>query len=151
MTRLALLIQLATTLPLVGLIWVVQIVAYPLFARVGAPAFVEYHAAHARLITFVVAPLMLAELAGSAAFALARSPLVPPSVAWLGLACTISLWLTTMFVSVPQHDVLARGFDERAWRTLLTTNWIRTALWTARAALLLWAVAGAIGRIEGAR
>jgi len=55
-------LQLGTTLPLVGLIWFVQIVAYPLFARVGADAFPAYHEAHARLITFVVAPLMVLEL-----------------------------------------------------------------------------------------
>ena len=50
-TRLALLLQLGTTLPLVGLIWLVQVVSYPLFARVGAAEFPAYHAAHARLIS----------------------------------------------------------------------------------------------------
>jgi hypothetical protein len=33
--RLALLLQLGTTLPMVGVIWLVQWVAYPLFAHVG--------------------------------------------------------------------------------------------------------------------
>ena len=43
-------IQLLTTLPLVGLIWTIQVVHYPLFSRVGAPEFIEYQHAHMRAI-----------------------------------------------------------------------------------------------------
>lgn len=43
--RLLLLTQLASTLPLVGLIWLIQVVSYPLFAKVGAAEFPAYHAA----------------------------------------------------------------------------------------------------------
>jgi len=149
MARLALLAQLATTLPLVGLIWMVQIVAYPLFARVGAAAFPAYHAGHAQLITFVVAPLMVVELGGAIASVFARPPSMPAAVAWLGLALALALWLTTMFVSVPQHEILARGFDARAHQILVATNWIRTLGWSLRGALLVWVVAGALGAAEG--
>ena len=55
----ALLLQLGTTLPLVGLIWFVQVVAYPLFARVAVADFLAYHESHSRLITYVVGPLMV--------------------------------------------------------------------------------------------
>jgi hypothetical protein len=36
---------------------------YPQFGRVGAAEFAAYHAAHARGITYVVGPLMVAALA----------------------------------------------------------------------------------------
>ena len=138
--RLSLLLQLGTTLPLVGLIWLVQIVSYPLFARVGAAEFSAYHAAHARLITFVVGPLMVGELIGAIAGAFFGDRALPPEAAWLGAALAVATWLLTALVSVPKHDLLATGFDQRAFATLLTTNWFRTAAWTARGALLLWAV-----------
>jgi len=134
------LVQLATTLPLCGLIWLVQVVVYPQFARVGPAEFAAYHEAHARLITLVVGPLMLAELGAAFVGIAAPDEHVPAGMAWLGLALTGIAWLTTMFASVPQHNVLSGGFEARAHEVLVATNWIRTAAWSARGALLLvWA------------
>lgn len=144
MDRLALLGQLATTLPLVGLIWMVQVVAYPLFARAGTDAFPAYHAAHSSLITLVVGPLMVGELLFAGAFVVARPDAVPGWIAWAGAALVLLIWLATAFVSVPQHGVLARGFDAHAHAVLVATNWIRTAAWTARGALLLGVVSRAV-------
>ncbi len=144
LSRAALPLQLGTTLPLVGLIWFVQIVAYPLFARVGADAFPAYHEAHARLITYVVAPLMVLELAGALIGATRGDPAMPRSAAWLGAGLAVAVWIVTFFASVPQHDVLARGFDVRAHDVLVATNWLRTAAWTLRGALLVWVIARAV-------
>lgn len=139
--RAAFVVQLATTLPLVGLIWLVQVVAYPLFARVGAADFAAYHAAHSRLITLVVGPLMLAELLAALAWLGASDQTVPRWMAWAGLMLLAAAWLVTALVSVPQHEVLAGGFEARAHQLLVSSNWLRTAAWTARGALLLWLVA----------
>ena len=54
-----LLIQAAATLAMVGLIWFVQIVHYPLMAQVGRDSFAHYEASHTARTTWVVAPLML--------------------------------------------------------------------------------------------
>ena len=48
----------AVTLMLVGLILTIQVVHYPLFARVGAAGFAAYEAAHSARITVLVMPLM---------------------------------------------------------------------------------------------
>lgn len=143
--RLSLLVQLATTLPLVGLIWLVQLVSYPLFARVSAADFPAYHAAHARLITPLVAPLMLGELAAALAGAAYVDRALPREAAWSGAALAVAAWLLTAFVSVPHHDALARGFDRRAYDALVATNWLRTATWTLRGAIVLWAAARSAG------
>jgi hypothetical protein len=139
-TRFALCAQLATTLPLVGLIWMVQLVAYPLFARVGTSSFAAYHAAHSSWITLVVGPLMLGELASAALLIVARPPELPTGLAWFGFALVALVWAVTVFVSVPRHEILARGFDPDAHATLVATNWIRTAVWSVRGAMLLWIV-----------
>lgn len=139
-----LLVQLATTLPLVGLIWFVQVVAYPLFARVAPAEFPAYHEAHARLITYVVAPLMLVELLGAMAWLFWPLDEVPRAVAWIGAALAATAWAVTIFVSVPQHTILAGGFDARAFDVLIATNWSRTVAWTMRGGILLWVLAAVI-------
>jgi hypothetical protein len=131
------LVQLAATLAMTGVIWVVQLVHYPLFARVGADVFADYHADHTRLITLVVVPLMLVE-AGTALWIVVDPPLfVPARLAWLGLALVGVVWGSTFFGQVPLHGVLSRGFDPAAHATLVGSNWIRTVAWTARSALVL--------------
>lgn len=137
MTRLALLVGLASTLGMVGLIWFVQVVHYPLFARVGASGFALYEAEHSALTTWVVAPFMLAEL-GSALYLAARPPQGVPAIwVWLGVVLCGVVWAATASLSVPQHSILAAGFDARAWRMLVLTNWVRTLAWSARGILML--------------
>lgn len=70
-----LLVHLTATFAMVGIIWFVQIVHYPLFARVGAGGFPAYSGAHSRL---VVGPPMLAEAATAVALVLRPPPGVPP-------------------------------------------------------------------------
>lgn len=64
----------------------------------------------------------------------------------MGLGLTGVTWLATAFVSVPQHDRLAVAFDHDAWRRLVVTNWVRTAAWTAHAALVLGVVSALLER-----
>jgi hypothetical protein len=134
-SRVTLLLNLATTLPLVGLIWLVQVVAYPLFAKVGPSEFGAYHEAHSRLITFVVGPLMVGELLAS--LALWADATAPRWLAASAGALAVSTWVFTMFVSVPKHAALSTGFDAAMHAALVSTNWLRTVAWTARGALLL--------------
>jgi hypothetical protein len=127
----------AATWAMTGLIWYVQVVHYPLFAAVGPAGFASYHAAHSRLTTLVVGPLMLVEAACGVWIALER----PSPAAWTGVALLAVVWGTTFFVSVPRHNLLAAGFDAAVIDSLVATNWIRTIAWTARAGLAAWFLA----------
>ena len=42
------------------------------------------------------------------------------------------IWISTGFVQIPLHNTLTTGFDAHAHRRLVTTNWWRTAAWSAR-------------------
>jgi carbon starvation protein CstA len=55
-----------------------------------------------------------------------------------GLALVVIIWGVTFLVSVPCHATLSAGFDASAHDRLVSTNWIRTIGWTARAALSVW-------------
>ena len=132
-----LLLQAAATLFMTGVIWFVQIVHYPLMARVGTSAFPEYEAAHARLTGYVVIGPMVVELV-CAFLLLFRPPAaIPRSLLIIGAALVVVIWLSTFLLQVPQHDRLHHAFSAQAHARLVSTNWIRTAAWTARAVLVL--------------
>lgn len=133
-----LLIQLGSTLPLVGLIWFVQVVHYPLFGRVGRDAFTTYAEAHVSRTSLVVVPFMLAELASALVLVALRPAGVPLALAWAGLALLGVIWLSTFLLQVPCHRALETGFDDRVHRRLVRTNWFRTIAWSGRGFLVLW-------------
>lgn len=123
----------AATLFMTGVIWVVQVVHYPLFARVGAGGYPAYQQAHVRLIALVVTPVMLAELATAVAWAAAFAKRGPAGAPWVNLAGLAVIWASTALLQVPAHERLAEAFDPGAHRRLVDTNWIRTIVWSARA------------------
>jgi hypothetical protein len=134
--RWLLILNLAATLLMTGIIWVMQIVHYPLFSLVGKEQFVAYEWAHIQRISLLVMPIMLVE-AGTALL-LALQPPAPQYGGWYWLALGILaiIWASTFFFQDSQHSVLARGFDAAAHESLVLTNWLRTVLWSARGILL---------------
>ena len=133
---LLLLVHAAATLFMVGLIWFVQVVHYPLFAQVGSEAFPAYAASHSQRTTYVVAGPMLVELITALLLVWRGLPAgTPPVLAWVGLG---------LVGQVPRHSALASGFQPEEWRVLVTTNWLRTVAWTARGGLVLYLLARAM-------
>jgi len=130
----------AATLAMVGLIWFVQVVHYPLFGRVRPEDFPRYARSHQRRTTWVVGPLMLIE-AGTGIWLLVASSL-PAWQPWAGLALLGVIWASTVCIQVPLHSRLAAAFDPSAHCALVRTNWLRTAAWTARGALVLLMLRG---------
>jgi hypothetical protein len=133
-----LLIHAATTLFMTGLIWFVQIVHYPLMARVGRGGFADYEQLHSSSTTRVVGPPMLAEMATALLLVASPPQRIPAAAVWTGLGLLALIWASTWLLQVPQHGILSNGFDAEAHRRLVQTNWIRTVLWSFRAILVLW-------------
>ncbi len=135
---LLLLLQVAATWFMVGLIWTIQVVHYPLFARVGQEQFAEYSRRHQFLITWIVGPAMVVELL--TAVILALYPPTPDTGLWLwtGVILLLVIWVSTALIQAPQHGRLATGGqDRKRIRSLVTWNWIRTIAWSARGVLVL--------------
>ncbi|HLM67342.1 MAG TPA: hypothetical protein VK358_07440, partial [Longimicrobium sp.] len=130
-------LHLAATAVMVGVIWFVQVVHYPLMALVGREGYPAYQAAHSRRTTWVVMPPMLLEMGTGVWLALRPSPFLPASAAWAGVALLAVVWLSTFFLQVPQHRRLEGGFDAAAHHRLVRSNWIRTIAWTLRGLLVL--------------
>ncbi|MDG1873255.1 MAG: hypothetical protein P8J27_05050 [Mariniblastus sp.] len=133
-----LLANVASTLFLVGLIWMVQIVHYPLFDDVGDTNYTRYQKRHQNNITYIVGPVMLIEIATAILLAFYPIDGLSRSVIYLGIGLVVLIWLSTAFIQVPCHEKLVKGFDPDAYKRLVQSNWIRTVAWTARGVIVTW-------------
>lgn len=132
-----LIIHAAATLYMVGLIWFIQLVHYPLMGKVGRDGYTDYQRLHERYTAWAVGPAMIVELATAAWLVFERPEGIAPGLAWLGLALVVLIWLSTAVLQVPCHRKLNQGFDEPAHRRLVKTNWLRTTMWTGRGIVVL--------------
>jgi uncharacterized membrane protein len=142
-SRIIILLHLIATVFMTGVIWIIQILHYPLFNLVGRENFTAYEAAHTNLITLVVMPAMLLELLLTAMIFFAPPASIPSSLNWLNAVLLSIVWLSTALLQVPQHSILASGFDEKAYKMLVNSNWIRTVAWSAKAViatLMVWLI-----------
>ena len=125
--------HLVSTLMLVGIIWTVQVVHYPLMALVGEDRFVDYEAAHSpRMAAVVMIPWTVQGLTTLGLLSM-RPPGVPTSLTVAAAAMATIPVVVTVLASVPAHVALGSGFDAAVHRRLVRTNWIRTVAWTAHA------------------
>ena len=147
---LLLLVNAFATIFMTGLIWFVQVVHYPLFARVGSTEFPAYSRAHQTLTTLVVGPPMLVEALTAALLVVVRPTGVSAALSWVGLALVAVIWLSTAALQVPSHAKLVQGFDPAIGSFLVQTNWIRTVAWTARGVLVLAMIAQAFAAVSHA-
>jgi hypothetical protein len=121
-----------------GEIWFVQIVVYPLFGKVGPNEYLAYHKFYSSRIPLpVIVPGFLSFLAPVALVFLG-----PESVPlWMYLAnviCGIVGLLVTVGLEIPRHARLEKGGkQEKVIRELVYYNWPRTLSITASAFLTL--------------
>ncbi len=141
--------HLISTWLMVGIIWFVQIVHYPLMSSVGRDLFRRYSELHQRRTGWVVGGPMLTE-AITAVCLLAWSPPLRGSVMfWLGNFLLALIWASTAFWQVPLHKQLLEGYDHAAIQRLARSNWLRTIAWTVRGLLVSRLYFGAASPISG--
>jgi hypothetical protein len=128
MTTLA--ISAAATWAMVGLIWMVQLVHYPMLAVYSAAAPATAAADHQRRISWVVGPLMAAEGVTALMLLVDRPDTMPAWSAWVAAAWLGVALVSTALVQVPLHARLVSQHDGQAARRLVTSNWVRTVAWT---------------------
>lgn len=129
-------LHLISTLIMVGIIWFVQIVHYPLMAHVGSGLFPMYSKLHQRLTTLVVAGPMLVEVV-TAILLLVWFPSIRSSAVFLAATILLGVaWFSTIFWQMPIHHSLLAGYDEKRIRHLVSTNWPRTIAWSIRGILI---------------
>lgn len=121
-----------------GVIWTMQILNYPLLAKVGADTFCDYEQAHNARFIRIVGPGVGATLLANVGLLITK----PPALGWAGpIAAALVLTVivaSTALIQGPAHARLASGFDRDTHLRLVQSNWIRTGAWTLLATLDLW-------------
>ena len=128
-------VHLVATWFMVGVIWMVQVVHYPLMAHIGPGHSVAYQRMHVERMGILVVPIMLAEIAAAILLCLFLPFEAQSWPAWAGLGMLLVIWLVTALFSVPSHDVLVKRFDSQVHRRLVVSNIARVVLWTGRGIL----------------
>ena len=122
-----------STLIMVGILWFVQVVHYPMFALVGEREFPAWQSRNTQRTSFVVGPPMLVEMATTIGLVAWQAD----ALTLAGLLLLAACWTSTALLQVPAHNRLERAFDVDVHRRLVRTNWIRTVCWSARGVLAL--------------
>lgn len=126
-----LLTHMAATWAMVGFIWTIQVLQYPLMAEVPPEGFPRFEAVHQRRVTAVIALFGPVEVV-MAALVFLTVDVVPGWLSFSSGAVLAAIWISTAFFYAPLHGRLADRFDTVLHRRLVTTNWIRTIAWTIR-------------------
>ena len=119
---------------LTGVIWTIQIVHYPSFHYIDKLSFVNFHQFHERRISIIVMPLMILELISSVALYIND---MSNFTFLLNFIIVGLIWCSTFFIQVPIHNILSQKKDNMMIEKLVSTNWIRTFLWSMRMLLII--------------
>ena len=142
-SRTLLVIHLAATLFMVGLIWTIHYVHYPLFANVGESTYVSFQAEHVERIGKLLFVPWLTEgitLLGILALAFIGGHTALRIPAFINGAAMAVVLVISGFWSAPAHAKLADGFDKSLHDQLMTVNLIRTLAWTVCGICAVWIV-----------
>jgi len=128
---------------MVGLIWTIHYVHYPLFADVGESTYISFQAEHvARIGRLLFVPWLTEGITLLGILALAflggRKDWRVPAVI-NGAAMAVVLVISG-FWSAPAHARLADGFDKSVHDQLMTVNLIRTLAWSVCGVCAIWIV-----------
>ena len=123
---------------MVGLIWLIQLVSYPLFSFVNSGDFQKYHSGHVKKITPLVASAMILE-AGTALILLVFMSDVAVGLLVINTTLLCLIWVSTAFLQIPYHQRLEFPENQIMYtEKLVNTNWIRTILWTSKLIISIW-------------
>lgn len=123
--------NLVSTWTMVGVIWFVQVVHYPLLSVVPVESARETALEHQPRTAKVVGLPMFVEGATTLWLMFVRPDAVEWWLAWVGGVTVAIALASTVLLSVPRHARMAERPDAEVGRELVVTNWPRTVAWTA--------------------
>ena len=126
------------TLAMFGYMWAVQIVVYPQFRSIASAEFPSYAAAHGTKIAMALSLLGPTEIIFAGWLFLDTPAGLSRTVVFASGALLAAGWISTAFFIGPLHGKFQGPYDLDLINQLITTNWFRTVIWTARAILAGW-------------
>ena len=129
---------------MVGLIWTIHTVHYPLFAHVGESTYVAFQSQHVdRIGKLLFLPWLTEGVTLLAVLVLAffgnqHNLRLPAFLNGVGMAIAL---IISGFWSAPAHGDLADGFNAAVHDRLMTANLVRSLAWTLCGVCAIWILA----------
>lgn len=130
------------TLFMLGVIWFVQFLHYPLLSLIEGESFCLYQRYHFRRMLCVISLPMLVEFVTGWWLLYEKIPVGSVGLLRINAGFLTLIWISSLCLQVPMHLKLIKSFDVHAHHHLVSTNWIRTVAWTVRSLLLGYIVYG---------
>ena len=131
-----------------ALIWMTQVMCYPLWPMVGSANFHDYHVNwwHSVWWTFIPAGLALV---GSVLLLFGRPPYFSRPAAYCAVAAQIAALIATLIFWAPLQASLStsHGLDIAGYHPLMWTHWFRVALIWVPAVLMTGALGQRVSHI----
>ena len=124
------------TLFMLGVIWFVQLLHYPLLSLIEGENFCLYERCHFHRMIYVISIPMLVEFVTGWWLLYEKIPVGSVGLLRINAGLLTLIWISSLCLQVPMHVKLIKSFDIHAYRHLVSTNWIRTVAWTVRSLLL---------------
>lgn len=129
-------VHLLATGFMVGLIWTIHVVHYPLFALVPEP-YEPFQSEHMRRITKLLVIPWGVEVFTALGLFLTADTDGQRLWALVGGALVVAIVAVTGLLAAPAHGRLLEHFDAEEHRRLMRVDRVRTLLWTARGAVAI--------------
>lgn len=130
-------IHLVSSFMMIGIIWLVQIINYPLFALVPEQFFKEYHKKHLTRSQWIIVPLMLIELLSGFLLLFWYIPQVSYWLYLLNFFLIFLVWIETFLIQAPKHNQLQASHSQKSIEQLVNLNWLRTITWSLHGLVLI--------------
>lgn len=136
--------NVVATWMMIGVIWFVQVVHYPLLAGTAIDRAVDVAHDHQRRTGQVVALPMTVEGVTVLVLLVARPDGVSWWLPWIGAVLLAVALGCTVALSVPLHSRMASAPAADTGRRLVLTNWPRTVAWSLRGLVVVGMLAQAM-------
>lgn len=122
------------TFVLTGLIWVIQLVHYPMFQFLDLKNHSKAMQFHQQRISLIVVPLMLFELISGVYLAYSQWAILSGFHA-INIALLLIIWVHTFGLMVPFHQTMSIQPTIALLQKTLQHHWIRTMAWSLKSVL----------------
>jgi len=120
-----------------GVIWIIQLVHYPMFHNIDKEKFIASMNNHRQKISYLVAPIMIIEIVSGLLMLLNPNDYDYPWEFRIVLfVLLLIIWIATFYIQVPAHQKLMNGYKKSIVDSLIRSNWIRTGIWTLKSIIL---------------
>lgn len=123
----------------VAVVWLAQLVMYPLYLMVPPAAFLEYYQRYEVAIVFPVIVALSLTWVFAALLIVHHPRAIPAWAPWCAAALALLGFIASQALEAPYNQqLLEHGFNADAIHAKIAFNWYRLTAWTLQAVLLAW-------------